>query len=126
MWEVKIVWILMKIYYQGIAGSKIAIPMNQGEERDMDGSTENSSYTGEDMMIQLSVDEADLNCGALLHEFLRDRMNHNRFDQACWRGYEDPTWVDEADLNCGALLHEFLRDRTNHNRFGVMQSHEES
>ncbi|POM63970.1 Hypothetical protein PHPALM_20566 [Phytophthora palmivora] len=25
------------------------------------------------------VDEADLNCGALLHEFLRDRTNHNRF-----------------------------------------------
>ncbi|POM68667.1 Reverse transcriptase [Phytophthora palmivora] len=25
------------------------------------------------------VDEADLNCGALLHEFLRDRANHNRF-----------------------------------------------
>ncbi|KAE8995694.1 hypothetical protein PR002_g19539 [Phytophthora rubi] len=26
------------------------------------------------------VDEADLNCGALLHEFLRDRTNRNRFD----------------------------------------------
>ncbi|KAG3186007.1 hypothetical protein C6341_g4133 [Phytophthora cactorum] len=26
------------------------------------------------------VDEADLNCGALLHEFLRERANHNRFD----------------------------------------------
>ncbi|POM58035.1 LOW QUALITY PROTEIN: Reverse transcriptase [Phytophthora palmivora] len=25
------------------------------------------------------VDEADLNCGALLHEFLRDCTNHNRF-----------------------------------------------
>ncbi|POM58573.1 LOW QUALITY PROTEIN: Reverse transcriptase [Phytophthora palmivora] len=25
------------------------------------------------------VDEADRNCGALLHEFLRDRTNHNRF-----------------------------------------------
>ncbi|KAL4128411.1 hypothetical protein PRIC2_007399 [Phytophthora ramorum] len=25
------------------------------------------------------IDEADLNCGALLHEFLRDRVNHNRF-----------------------------------------------
>ncbi|POM68884.1 Hypothetical protein PHPALM_14898 [Phytophthora palmivora] len=25
------------------------------------------------------VDEADLNYGALLHEFLRDRTNHNRF-----------------------------------------------
>ncbi|KAG3129426.1 hypothetical protein PI126_g20977 [Phytophthora idaei] len=26
------------------------------------------------------VDEPDLNCGALLHEFLRERANHNRFD----------------------------------------------
>ncbi|OWZ09702.1 hypothetical protein PHMEG_00017552 [Phytophthora megakarya] len=26
------------------------------------------------------VDEADLNCGALLYEFLRDRTNCNRFD----------------------------------------------
>ncbi|KAG2919700.1 hypothetical protein PC114_g6369 [Phytophthora cactorum] len=26
------------------------------------------------------VDEADLNCGALLHEFLRECANHNRFD----------------------------------------------
>ncbi|OWZ02114.1 hypothetical protein PHMEG_00026378, partial [Phytophthora megakarya] len=25
------------------------------------------------------VDEADLNCGAILHEFLRDRANQNRF-----------------------------------------------
>ncbi|POM76616.1 Reverse transcriptase [Phytophthora palmivora] len=27
------------------------------------------------------VDEADLNCGALLHEFLQDRTNHNRFGE---------------------------------------------
>ncbi|OWY90297.1 hypothetical protein PHMEG_00041640, partial [Phytophthora megakarya] len=25
------------------------------------------------------IDEADLNCGAILHEFLRDRANQNRF-----------------------------------------------
>ncbi|POM81868.1 Hypothetical protein PHPALM_100 [Phytophthora palmivora] len=55
--------IRLTIYNQGIAGSKIVIPMStkwrrsrirdQDEERDMDGFTVNSSCTGEGMMTQL-------------------------------------------------------------------------
>ncbi|OWY90124.1 hypothetical protein PHMEG_00041890 [Phytophthora megakarya] len=34
------------------------------------------------------IDEADLNCGALLHEFLRDRASRNRF--GVMQSHEEP------------------------------------
>ncbi|OWY91253.1 hypothetical protein PHMEG_00040248, partial [Phytophthora megakarya] len=43
------------------------------------------------------IDEADLNCGALLYEFLRDRANRNRF--GVMQSHEEPgsKW-SEIDL----------------------------
>ncbi|OWZ16536.1 reverse transcriptase [Phytophthora megakarya] len=51
--------------------------MRTGKKLDMDGFTENFWYTG-----------ADLNCGALLYEFLRDRTNRNRFGVK--KSHEEP------------------------------------
>ncbi|POM64396.1 LOW QUALITY PROTEIN: Hypothetical protein PHPALM_20075 [Phytophthora palmivora] len=86
LWEAKIVSILTKILLRGDSWIQNRDPDEYEVEKitDMRSGTRYGRIYREFLVHWRGyedptwVDEADLNCSALLHEFLRDHMNHNR------------------------------------------------